>query len=838
MGSAKRTKRKKDVQSAAFGLHKLPGKLLEDVDLDGRLWFECAPQWPEKADGGVRATKEEWKEAAVQALSTMCKNYDKQSFGNGRKDVQRLLSKEKTVADKIAAATLVVQESPLHRLDELHTLFSFVKKKGGRERSPAIMAFKDLLINDLLPDDRRLVKFEDREFDCGAQTISKRHLCYALFEDELKTIMDEFLQVLDECATDSIDHFKLKSVSICFDLLAAKPEREKELLTMLVNKLGDPIRKVASNAAYFLRKLVEEHHPQMKLVLIQEVEQLLFRSNVGLRTRYYSIMFLNQLRFNKGDVALTRRLVLLYMNIVGTCFRREGGKGTGNKEGGGLESQESRLLGALLTGVNRAFPFTDPESFDLSLGTHYDTLFRISHAKSVASATQALAFLLQISKTNTTISDRFYRALYSRIPSLSEAGESRLALLLNVIFKGMMADISTKRVKAFTKRLLQTALKGTPALAGGILLLLSEVLFTKHPGILKASVGEEAEDDEEEFKDVKSDEEEAVPEPNEEKETDTVPTNIKKNDKDENSYDIDAREPLFARAERSALWELDALASHYHPSIRKFAKGLCCAAERVVYPSDPLTDFTLNAFLDKFSYKKPKKKLSDSLHAKRTNRASEALVLKSNNFLGSVRKGTEADDEVFFGKFFNINPGKLDVLEGITVKEIKDKEPEELPDIDDDSEEEEQAFEKAMHEEMRRLGGGDMLPEDDGEDDEDDDEMAAFADAFKDEMDKASDAGDDVEDYEALPMLMDDEGEGEVEEIPGPKKKKNISVFAAAADYEEAIDNAIEEAKNYSGEGEEKKAARRKQRKTKKGKGRKRPGNTRAQVPGRKRVKT
>ncbi len=379
----------------------------------------------------------------------MSRLYDKRMAQRGKKDIQQVLNREKTVGDKIAAATLVVQESPLHRLDEMHTLFSFVKKKGRRERSPAIDAFKDLLINDLLPDDRRLLNFEDREFNCGPQRLSKRHLSYALFEAELKSLYGEFLELLDECGKDSISHFKLKSVSVVFDLLVAKPEKEKQLLAMLVNKLGDPERKVASNASYYLRLLVEKHHPQMKLILVREVEQLLHRKNIGRKTQYYAVSFLNQLRFTGDDVDLARRLVTLYMDVVALCVNDDKDKKKRKKEGG-VESRESRIMGALLTGVNRAFPYTKPETYDPSLDGQYDSLFRIAHAKSISSSTQALAFLLQISKCNSTVSDRFYRALYSRIGDLASTGEPKQALLLNLIYKAMKEDVSTKRVRAFT----------------------------------------------------------------------------------------------------------------------------------------------------------------------------------------------------------------------------------------------------------------------------------------------------------------------------------------------------------------------------------------------------
>ena len=40
-----------------------------------------------------------------------------------------------------------------------------------------------------------------------------------------------------------------------FDLLAQRPEQEQTLLSLLVNKLGDPERKVASRSSFYLLKL-------------------------------------------------------------------------------------------------------------------------------------------------------------------------------------------------------------------------------------------------------------------------------------------------------------------------------------------------------------------------------------------------------------------------------------------------------------------------------------------------------------------------------------------------------------------------------------------------------
>ena len=54
---------------------------------------------------------------------------------------------------------------------------------------------------------------------------------------------------------DSVADIREKVVGHMFDLLYQRPERERDLLDQLVNKLGDPVRQVASKAMLFLLKL-------------------------------------------------------------------------------------------------------------------------------------------------------------------------------------------------------------------------------------------------------------------------------------------------------------------------------------------------------------------------------------------------------------------------------------------------------------------------------------------------------------------------------------------------------------------------------------------------------
>jgi hypothetical protein len=60
------------------------------------------------------------------------------------------------------------------------------------------------------------------------------------------------------------------------------------------------------------------------------------------------------------------------------------------------------------------------------------------------------------------------------------------------------------------------------------------------------------------------------------------------------TYDMTKRDPRYAGADSACLWELTALAAHYHPSVRKFAEHLMSQPRIPMgYDGDPLSDFSV-----------------------------------------------------------------------------------------------------------------------------------------------------------------------------------------------------------------------------------------------------
>lgn len=83
--------------------------------------------------------------------------------------------------------------------------------------------------------------------------------------------------------------------------------------------------------------------------------------------------------------------------------------------------------------------------------------------------------------------------------------------------------------------------------------------------------------------------------------------NVKTEYKQElNDYDPNARNPCYCGAEFSLAHEIAALVKHYHPSVAHFADSLL-RQKSIRYEGNPLKDFTISRFLERFVYRNSKK---------------------------------------------------------------------------------------------------------------------------------------------------------------------------------------------------------------------------------------
>ncbi|XP_043691786.1 CCAAT/enhancer-binding protein zeta [Telopea speciosissima] len=631
------------------------------------------------------------KELAERLLSQYTQDFELSRGKSG--DVKMLMTTQRsgTAADKVSAFSVLVGENPIAHMRSLDALLAMVTSKVGKRHAlTGFEALTELFLSSLLPD-RKLKNLFQRPLNHLPE--SKDGYSLLLFwywEECLKQRYERFIFALEEASRDMLPVLKDKALKTIYALLRIKPEQERRLLSALVNKLGDPTNRAASNADFHLSNLLSAH-PNMKAVVIGEVDSFLFRPHLGLRSKYHAVNFLSQIRLShKGDgPKVAKRLVDVYFALFKVLISEANGgqktaKGSKQEEKKANESfkhnkgespvvsdveMDSRLLSALLTGINRAFPFVASDEVDDVIEVQTPMLFKLVHSKNFNVAVQALMLLDKISSKHSIVSDRFYRALYSKLLLPAAMNSSKAEMFIGLLLRAMKSDINLKRVSAFSKRILQVALQQPPQYACGCLFLLSEVLKGRPPLWNMVLQNESVDDDDlEHFEDIvektenetgmspvkqqqgtngvvqtisdglktgddsSSDlqDEDSLASYSEEDGSDGVEDllggdglNIVRDSKGKNvsecghpqvsstrssmpgGYNPHHREPSYCNADRASWWELMVLGSHVHPSVATMAKTLLSGAN-IVYNGNPLNDLSLTAFLDKFMEKKPK----------------------------------------------------------------------------------------------------------------------------------------------------------------------------------------------------------------------------------------
>jgi len=423
-----------------------------------------------------------------------------------------------------------------------------------------------------------------------------------LFEENLKNSYAKFVEALSTVGLDSIPVNREKSISAMYKLLIHSTECEILIVRYLVNKFGDTVHKVASKAMYTLR-LVLKHRSNLNQIIFEEVRKLLFRSNIKQRAQYYGICFLTQIDTKE----MAKEIIELYLSFFKACVK------TG--------AIDSRLIGALLSGVNKTYPHIrsgiQPEQIQ--------TMYKIVHLSPFNISLQALLLIRQLESN-----DRYYSALYKKISDERLISTSHQAICIHLIYKSIWDDTCTERMIAFMKRIYQMCLYSPVPLVSGIFCMTSR-LMKKHKGIIGKSKFEEikteiiikppdtlsetVEEVEEKYFDVESNLTDSTqthqksswyhiktPQIIKEHEVSQGP----KEREVKNCYDYTARNPRFAGGEHAILAELIPLSRHYHPTVATFASKII-AGKSIYYDGNPLADFTLLHFLDQFSFKNPKK---------------------------------------------------------------------------------------------------------------------------------------------------------------------------------------------------------------------------------------
>lgn len=524
-----------------------------------------------------------------------------------------------TLSDKISALTLAVQESPLHNMRAFEQLLALAQKRSRSQAVDVLRAMKDLFAQgSMLPSDRRLYTFATQPDLISALSngktwqvgeplprgVTEAHLIVWAFEDWLKEQYFEVLKVLETWCSDEIEFAKSRATSYVYELLKEKPEQESNLLRLLINKVGDPVKKIASQASYLIMQLLATH-PAMKEIVISAIDtDFIFKPGQTIHARYYAAVTLNQTALSTHEESVAVKLLDIYFGLFKILLKPDEEQQKPAKhlpkhkrqreqaEAGAGTNQENelreKLISAILTGVNRAYPYAgaDHKSFD----EHVDTLFQITHSANFNTSIQAMMLIQQLISATSGSQDRFYRVLYESLLDPRLLTSSKQQLYLNLLHRALKADLSQKRIKAFAKRILQILSLHEPSFICGAFFLLKDLEKT-FPSLstMLDQAEEHEEDTEENFRDVDPSRVTATQAP-----VSATSTN----------YDATKRDPAYANADNSCLWDVLPYLAHFHPSVAVSADHFI---NHQPLPGKPdLSLHTLIHFLDRFVYKNAK----------------------------------------------------------------------------------------------------------------------------------------------------------------------------------------------------------------------------------------
>ena len=690
----------------------------------------------------------------IEQLYQKAKNiYEKKSasYDLDKIDYSQKVNKEKrwthdilqkgTYDDKISALLLYIRQNPKMTLKYLEILIRLAENKNKRRNDGVIIGLKDLFLESILDNKKYLAfnqKYSNKNKE-GLNDISEDELINSFYEDKIHHLYLRFINILEYTInSESIINIKKKNLDYLYEMLVKKPESEEKILQDIVNKLGDTSNEV-SNYTMKLLKQIQEQHMNMSTVIFKYVTTF-YSMNKKNEAKLCALNFLVQMEIPHGhNKAFLEESIDFFFNLFNQIssesenskylsekdLKNEKNKKKLKKkkklylEALNQNSINEKFLSLIVKRINILFKYVkrqqkQMEKINEIIHEKISVLFKLSHNKSLKLSIEILKLLFGIITTqDQNFVDRYYKSLYELISNSSLSSSKYVKEALKLILVSLMFDNNNNRICSFIKRLLEMSLMSEPQYIICILIIVSQVLRNKNK-LWKMLEREQTK------------------------------INV--------FYDPSKRDPQFAQGEHSFLNELYLLQKHYHPSVQRMAKFILenYNKEIISYDGDPLMDFSLINFLEKFMLKNPKikkeikekKKIeNDDDELKRFLKGDED---ENNNNENDIYEKNENDFQ-FIEKFNKIYPeitSSKNYLKKLKKKEKKSKNEEEIDDMIDDKEvdqgkEEDEELEKfadkVIDDEYKKFGK-----------DIDDDDLGDF----KDESDEEGEDKDNEEENE------------------------------------------------------------------------------------------
>lgn len=353
--------------------------------------------------------------------------------------------KKGTIADRLAAHTLLIHES--RNWSSLNTLIEMVDPRKCRRQ--CVMAMTTL-----------------RELFLDSLNLSKKNCTITNDDDKQKVrfYYTKFVDQLSLVAFDNLEETRRKAIWVLSELLMKHVENKEYILEKLIDKVGDKIPKLAHTAGHLVEKSVNSEKPELRSKAIKYVQRFLKRPNQTPKARYYAISLLSRIKLVRGNTDVANDLVSTYLDLYITLYKEN--------------TLESKLMNALLVGINRAYPYTKLKTDVFE--QHLQTLYKLVHSVNFRMRVVAMVLIKNIvtkraQLMKVPIEDRFYNLVFGQLIEPSLQYSSRQEAFAGLLLETINDDTVLERKEAFIKRMLQVALNSQPEFAQLLLSTITKI---------------------------------------------------------------------------------------------------------------------------------------------------------------------------------------------------------------------------------------------------------------------------------------------------------------------------------------------------------------------------
>ncbi len=419
------------------------------------------------------------------------------------------------MGDRISAMLVQAQEGPFYGLEWIIRLLEVASSPTRHESYPALEALRDIFILILPPkvSGRSLTPWTARPMTDDKELTPAWFLLLAYFEDRLLKVYGDFLKLLEIALHDQVSNGRERAMRIVYELaIAYKSDHEETLLVLLVNKLGDPQRKISSRAAYYLQ-CVAEKHVELTLTIVKAVQSVATQPDApNDKQAYYGLTLFSQLQLSESAPEVTAALLMTYQHFLELLLaqldrevnqpkrrRPKAKRSKTSREEEDDDEQVPRTTKVALRGLTRAIPFARSTG-QSGLDRYSAKLLAIAaRIRCFSTLLQAAELIYKVANEAESAGAGGGQALLQLLSELvnkhllnyARMGETtsmhpQLLKLLYRIFCSLGESADPKAIdclRAMTKTLLSTStLVNNPAFAAAALLLVNEVLSVR-PGL-------------------------------------------------------------------------------------------------------------------------------------------------------------------------------------------------------------------------------------------------------------------------------------------------------------------------------------------------------------------